>query len=42
VARHLYITNSTVEQHMTRVYRKLNVARRRDLPQWLADLDDGP
>ena len=28
----LYITVSTVEQHLTRVYRKLNVTRRRDLP----------
>ncbi|MFB7248954.1 hypothetical protein CW362_42405 [Streptomyces populi] len=35
VARHLYITNSTVEQHMTRVYRKLNITRRTDLPTWL-------
>ncbi|MFD9392983.1 AAA family ATPase [Streptomyces sp. NPDC060000] len=35
VARHLYITNSTVEQHMTRVYRKLNITRRTDLPPWL-------
>jgi DNA-binding CsgD family transcriptional regulator len=28
----LYITVSTVEQHLTRVYRKLNVSRRTDLP----------
>ncbi|WP_410631065.1 AAA family ATPase [Amycolatopsis sp. cmx-4-83] len=28
----LYITRSTVEQHLTRVYRKLGVKRRRDLP----------
>jgi ATP/maltotriose-dependent transcriptional regulator MalT len=37
VARALYITVSTVEQHLTRVYRKLNIARRRDLPRWLAE-----
>ncbi|WP_018685786.1 helix-turn-helix transcriptional regulator [Actinokineospora enzanensis] len=28
----LYITVSTVEQHLTRIYRKLNVSRRTDLP----------
>jgi DNA-binding NarL/FixJ family response regulator len=28
----LYITVSTVEQHLTRVYRKLNITRRQDLP----------
>ncbi|MFD2349914.1 helix-turn-helix transcriptional regulator [Nonomuraea ferruginea] len=27
----LFITVSTVEQHLTRIYRKLNVSRRRDL-----------
>ncbi|MER7187941.1 LuxR C-terminal-related transcriptional regulator, partial [Streptomyces hyaluromycini] len=32
IAAKLYITSSTVEQHLTRVYRKLNVKRRRDLP----------
>lgn len=31
IARRLYITVSTVEQHLTRVYRKLNVAGREDL-----------
>ncbi|MDN3357933.1 LuxR family transcriptional regulator [Actinomadura sp. DC4] len=31
IARRLYITISTVEQHLTRVYRKLNVAGREDL-----------
>ncbi|GLZ36453.1 LuxR family transcriptional regulator [Actinokineospora sp. NBRC 105648] len=31
----LYITVSTVEQHLTRVYRKLNVTRRTDLPAGL-------
>jgi DNA-binding CsgD family transcriptional regulator len=32
IARKLYITISTVEQHLTRIYRKLNVSRRSDLP----------
>ncbi|MEU2560368.1 AAA family ATPase [Streptomyces longispororuber] len=32
IARKLFITVSTVEQHLTRVYRKLNVSRRKDLP----------
>ncbi|WP_019074872.1 AAA family ATPase [Streptomyces hokutonensis] len=32
IADRLYITASTVEQHLTRVYRKLNVKRRKDLP----------
>jgi DNA-binding CsgD family transcriptional regulator len=31
IAARLYITVSTVEQHLTRVYRKLSVSRRRDL-----------
>src|SRR5262249_40539285 len=31
IAQHLGITISTVEQQMTRVYRKLNVSRRTDL-----------
>ncbi|MGW3994758.1 AAA family ATPase [Amycolatopsis sp. NPDC004772] len=31
IASQLYITVSTVEQHLTRVYRKLSVSRRRDL-----------
>jgi DNA-binding CsgD family transcriptional regulator/DNA-binding transcriptional ArsR family regulator len=35
IAGRLYITVSTVEQHLTRVYRKLNVRRRADLPSWL-------
>lgn len=35
IARKLYITVSTVEQHLTRVYRKLNVSRRKDLPHEL-------
>lgn len=32
IGRKLYITVSTVEQHLTRVYRKLNVRKRSDLP----------
>lgn len=35
ISRRLFITVSTVEQHLTRVYRKLGVARRLDLPPWL-------
>ncbi|CAL9568226.1 hypothetical protein SUDANB58_04782 [Streptomyces sp. enrichment culture] len=31
IGRKLYITTSTVEQHLTRVYRKLSVSRRADL-----------
>ncbi|MEU7909002.1 LuxR family transcriptional regulator [Actinoplanes sp. NPDC049118] len=36
ISAKLFITISTVEQHLTRVYRKLNVKRRRDLPLSLA------
>nr|BAW35623.1 putative LuxR family transcriptional regulator [Streptomyces sp. RK95-74] len=32
IAAKLYITISTVEQHLTRVYRKINIRQRRDLP----------
>jgi DNA-binding CsgD family transcriptional regulator len=32
IARKLFITVSTVEQHLTRVYRKLHINRRADLP----------
>ncbi|MDA0638093.1 AAA family ATPase [Nonomuraea sp. MCN248] len=32
----LFITVSTVEQHLTRIYRKLDVSRRRDLPAGLS------
>lgn len=32
IANKLYITASTVEQHLTRVYRKLDVKDRRELP----------
>ncbi|GAA2098684.1 hypothetical protein GCM10009801_69890 [Streptomyces albiaxialis] len=44
IGRKLYITVSTVEQHLTRVYRKLNIKRRADLPVGLpvdsADIAD--
>ncbi|WP_082115400.1 helix-turn-helix domain-containing protein [Lentzea aerocolonigenes] len=36
IADRLFITASTVEQHLTRVYRKLNVKYRTDLPAGLA------
>ncbi|SFS71745.1 helix-turn-helix transcriptional regulator [Saccharopolyspora flava] len=39
IGRRLYITVSTVEQHLTRVYRKLNVRRRTELPAELPRLD---
>ncbi|GAA3966366.1 LuxR family transcriptional regulator [Actinomadura viridis] len=32
IARRLHVTMSTVEQHLTRVYRKLKISRRADLP----------
>lgn len=32
VGQKLHITVSTVEQHLTRIYRKLNIKRRADLP----------
>jgi DNA-binding CsgD family transcriptional regulator len=35
IAAQLHVTISTVEQHLTRVYRKLNIARRQDLPPQL-------
>ncbi|UQX03818.1 LuxR family transcriptional regulator [Streptomyces sp. RerS4] len=35
----LFITVSTVEQHLTRVYRKINITRRQDLPvSWDTDV----
>lgn len=37
IGHQLYITVSTVEQHLTRVYRKLNVNRRTDLPPQLSN-----
>ncbi|MFJ1811401.1 MULTISPECIES: AAA family ATPase [unclassified Streptomyces] len=35
IAAKLYVTPSTVEQHLTRVYRKLKIQRRQDLPSFL-------
>jgi DNA-binding CsgD family transcriptional regulator/tetratricopeptide (TPR) repeat protein len=35
IAERLFITVSTVEQHLTRIYRKLGVSRRADLPALL-------
>ncbi|WP_394620321.1 AAA family ATPase [Lentzea sp. JNUCC 0626] len=32
IATKLFVTVSTVEQHLTKVYRKLNITQRRDLP----------
>jgi DNA-binding CsgD family transcriptional regulator len=32
IALRLHVTRSTVEQHLTRVYRKLKISRRADLP----------
>ncbi|MFB9903732.1 helix-turn-helix transcriptional regulator [Allokutzneria oryzae] len=34
IGRKLFVTVSTVEQHLTRVYRKLKVSNRADLPVW--------
>ncbi|MFI0484447.1 AAA family ATPase [Actinomadura sp. 9N215] len=36
IARKLYVSASTVEQHLTRVYRKLDIRRRSHLPESLA------
>ena len=41
IAATLHITVSTVEQHLTRVYRKLDVKRRSDLPARLPGYGDG-
>lgn len=32
IAEKLYVTPSTIEQHLTRIYRKLRIKRRKDLP----------
>jgi DNA-binding CsgD family transcriptional regulator len=42
IARRLFITVSTVEQHLTRVYRKLNVTGRTQLPASLSKLSWEP
>ncbi|GGO32798.1 helix-turn-helix transcriptional regulator [Micromonospora parathelypteridis] len=39
IAAQLFVTVSTVEQHLTRIYRKLDVRRRRDLPTKLSGVD---
>ncbi|MGY0460121.1 AAA family ATPase [Kitasatospora sp. cg17-2] len=41
IARKLYITVSTVEQHLTRVYRKLGARRRVDLARLLGPVPPG-
>ncbi|MFI7344503.1 AAA family ATPase [Streptomyces sp. NPDC050085] len=38
ISAKLYLTVSTVEQHLTRVYRKLHITSRRDLPLQLTPL----
>ena len=35
IARKLHVTVSTVEQHLTRIYRKLHIKRRSELPRRL-------
>ncbi|PXX71506.1 regulatory LuxR family protein [Nocardia tenerifensis] len=43
ISRRLFITVSTVEQHLTKVYRKLGISSRADLPTATGDQDyDGP
>ncbi|WP_225823827.1 helix-turn-helix transcriptional regulator [Streptomyces naphthomycinicus] len=37
ISTRLHVTISTVEQHLTRVYRKLNVANRSELPSKMLD-----
>jgi DNA-binding CsgD family transcriptional regulator len=37
IAEKLYVTMSTVEQHLTRIYRKLNIKSRSELPTALQD-----
>ena len=40
IAGKLFITVSTVEQHLTRIYKKLDIKRRVDLPMGLADTSE--
>ncbi|MEU6153600.1 LuxR family transcriptional regulator [Actinosynnema sp. NPDC047251] len=42
IAAKLYVTVSTVEQHLTRIYRKLGVGRRSELPGRLGRLTGEP
>ncbi|WP_290062360.1 helix-turn-helix domain-containing protein, partial [Amycolatopsis solani] len=41
IGRRLHVTVSTVEQHLTNVYRKLGVDGRAHLPSGLAGRDGG-
>ncbi|MER8260684.1 helix-turn-helix transcriptional regulator [Streptomyces albidoflavus] len=38
IAKRLYVTVSTIEQHLTRIYRKLGVSSRGDLPSAITPL----
>lgn len=40
IAGKLFITVSTVEQHLTRIYKKLDIKRRVDLPMGLAEVSE--
>ncbi|MFJ8234015.1 AAA family ATPase [Streptomyces sp. NPDC094448] len=40
IADHLFVTASTVEQHLTNVFRKLGVKGRQQLPRELADVSE--
>ncbi|MFC8079304.1 LuxR C-terminal-related transcriptional regulator [Streptomyces sp. NPDC057307] len=40
IASRLYVTVSTVEQHLTRIYRKLEIAGRRELQRVTVDMDE--
>ncbi|MFD4371328.1 AAA family ATPase [Streptomyces sp. NPDC058486] len=42
IAEGLHVTVSTVEQHLTRTYRKLRISRRADLPSLLGGPSTGP
>ncbi|MFF4760323.1 AAA family ATPase [Streptomyces sp. NPDC001292] len=42
IAGRLFITVSTVEQHLTKIYRKLKVRSRSDLPVTLMEFSDTP
>jgi DNA-binding CsgD family transcriptional regulator len=42
IARKLFVTVSTVEQHLTRVYRKLRINSRSDLPTSLLSWAGNP